>query len=113
MEEDEVNIRYEYVYDHIEDPKWDKKQYFEENGIKSVQGPVYFKKQGKIEGIVFQGYRSRIERDLKKGGSSWDTSRSLNIENLFVGMDIYVIETNDDKDTVKRQNNQRSELEEN
>ena len=36
MEEEEANIRYDYIYDHIEDPKWDKQQFFEEYGIVKV-----------------------------------------------------------------------------
>ena len=61
MDEEETNIRYEYVYDHIEDPKWDKWQFLDKYGKKMVQRPVYAEKQGKIEGIIFQGYKEKLK----------------------------------------------------
>ncbi len=110
MEENEITeevpedeIRYDFIFEFIEDPKWDKQQFFDEYGIKFVQAYVYTKREGKITGIVFQGYKSRIENALEKGtASSWDTTKSVGIENLFVGMDVYVTETNYDGDTNKR-----------
>jgi len=91
---------FEVAFDFLDDPKLDKKHFLKKHKISAVQAFAYTRDEtGEIDGIVFQGYKNRIERALKKGIKSWDTAKPIRTDNLKEGMRIYIGETDYDLDT--------------
>jgi len=90
----------ELAFDFLDDPKIDKKHFLKKHKISTVQAFAYTRdKSGKIDGIVLQGYKNRIERALKKGIKNWDTAKPIRTNNLRKGMWIHIGETDYDPDT--------------
>lgn len=56
-----------------------------------------------MDDIVFQGYCSRLDRDLRgrknKNEFRWETRKPVKLDNLKAGMWVYVVETDYDRDT--------------
>ena len=101
---EESETWYQFCFDDVEELDIDKETFLREKNIGFFQAFVYTKdKEGKIDGIVFQGYRSRLDRDLggrkNKNEFQWGTRRPVKLDNLRVGMWVYVVETNIDGDT--------------
>jgi hypothetical protein len=98
---------YQFYFDDVEELNIDKETFFKEKNIGLFQAFVYTKdKEGKIDGIVFQGYRSRLDRDLRgrknENEFRWGTRRPVKLDNLRVGMWVYVVETDYDRDAGER-----------
>ncbi|MBO3798319.1 MAG: hypothetical protein QW506_00520 [Thermoproteota archaeon] len=101
--EGEVETWYDFFFEPEQVPDEDKESFFKRHGINPFQAYVYIRNEfGEIEGIVFQGYKSRIDAHLAEGRYVWGTRRPVNVENLSEGMKVYVVETDYDVDTGKR-----------
>lgn len=81
-------------------PSVTKEDFFKAHKIKALQSYKYIKdSSGEITGIVFQGYKSRIDKHIKSGKYRWDTRRPIRTSNLKIGMQVFVVETDYDLDT--------------
>lgn len=105
---EEVETWYQFYLEDFEEQHMDKDDFFKEKNIpESFQAFVYTKdEKGNIDGIVFQGYSSRIDRDLALARQGrefwWGTRRPVKVDNLQKEMWVYVVETDIDRDTGKR-----------
>lgn len=80
-----------------------KEDFFKMHRIKAFQAYAYIRNSsGEITGIVFQGYKSRIDRHLKEGRYRWGTRKAINANNLKMDMRVFVVETDYDLDTRER-----------
>lgn len=108
---DSVETWYQFYMTDVEEMSMSKEDFLKERKIAPFQGFTYTRDQaGNIDGIVFQGYRNRIEKDqmiLKTNPEQfwWGTRRPIKLENLFVGMQVFVLETDYDMDTGRRTEN--------
>lgn len=91
------------IFDFDNDPQLDKSTFLEKHHIGLVRGFVYTRNEtGEIDGVVFLGYKSRIDKHLKKGIKSWNTARPISTKNLKEDMWVYIGETDYDLDTRKQ-----------
>jgi len=101
-------IWYRCYLNEITTPDIPKQTFFEKHGLTLFQAFAYTRdSDGKITGLVFQGYRNRIDRDLSGSRDQiwWGTRAPIKIDNLYVGMPVYVVETEYDVDQHKRVEN--------
>jgi hypothetical protein len=97
---------YTVCFKLIDTPNTSKERFLHEYGIKLVRAYAYTKnEQGELTGIVFIGYRNRIDKNLKKERYRWGTQRKMKSKNLHKGMKIYIVETKKDEDTSKTDKN--------
>ena len=96
----ESDIWYTVYFKLIDTPNTSKESFLFEHGIKKgFQAYAYVKEKLEYSGIVFMGYRSRIDKTLEMKLFEWGTQRKIRAENLHKGMKVYLIETKIDKDT--------------
>jgi len=92
-----------FYFEPLKAPNITKKAFFKEHKIKSLLAYAYTTDtRGEITGIVFQGYKSRIDKNMKLKLNCWDTRHEVKIGNLKVNMKVYVLETTYDLDTGER-----------
>lgn len=108
QEHEPLETWYDIYLEDIEEPNIDKESFLNEKKISNPpQAYTYTRSEnGEIDGIVFQGYSSRLDRDLARyretGEFSWGTRKPIKLSNLHKGMWVYVVETNIDGDTGKQ-----------
>lgn len=104
-EEEEVwNAFYFDPFDRV--PKITKEKFFQKHGIKTFVAYAYLRDpKGEITGIVFQGYKNRIDDHIEANRHTWGTRKSINAGRLKVGMNVYVVETVYDLDTGEKLEN--------
>ncbi|MEM3389844.1 MAG: hypothetical protein QW506_02760 [Thermoproteota archaeon] len=98
-----LKTRYAFLFEPEPVPDMSKQEFIKKYGITPPQAYTFVKnEQGEIEGIVFQGYRSRIDKQLERKEYSWDTEKKVDVKKLHKGMTVYVLETDYDADTNER-----------
>jgi len=98
---EEGEVWYIFYFDPFDKvPNITKKKFFQKHGIKSFMAYAYLTdSKGENTGIVFQGYKNRIDARIEANIFRWGTRKQVNTNELKMGMNVYVVETVYDMDT--------------
>jgi hypothetical protein len=95
-----IDTVYRFDYDVVEEPNTPRQEFEKKYGLpKRIQGYNYIRNEdGEVTGIVFAGYKSPIDEHIKEYRKEipypiwWRTRRPVDVSNLKVGMDVYVLD---------------------